>query len=70
MTQYTTEIQKGRIGDQTKTKRLCSLLASYGKGGGAMEGGMGSLPGWQWFQLQASSTLCPDQATGQAVQMK
>ena len=35
-----------------------------------MEGGMGSLPGWQWFQLQASSTLCPDQATGQAVQMK
>jgi len=26
------------------------------------EGGTRSLPGWQWFQLQASSTLCPNQA--------
>ena len=34
------------------------------------EGGTGSLPGWQWFQLQASSTLCPDQATGKAVQIR
>jgi len=33
-----------------------------------IEGGRVSLPGWQWFQLQASSTLCPDQATGKAVQ--
>lgn len=33
------------------------------------KGKRGSLPGLQWFQPQASSILCQDQATGNAIQI-
>lgn len=50
---------------------LLPFLASWEKGDnvGEVEGTWWSLPGLQWFQPQASSSLCQDQATGNAVQI-